>query len=353
MLLDVDIEWLFYLEDLMTYKEIFTFQNLYLAHKKARKSKRHKKDVILFEIDLSNNLYELYKQLNGYTYQISGYHKFLIFEPKEREIQALEYKDRVVQHCLCDNYLMPLLERRLIFDNGACRKGKGTDFSRNRIKGFLRDYFKHHGHTGYYLKCDIKKYFNSISHSHLKNILNKEISQKDIKELLFSIIDSYEYKPGYGIPMGNQTSQCFALLYLDKIDRVIKEKFQIKYYSRYMDDLILIYPSKDYLIEVLKYLDDNLRESFELEFNNKTKIGRIENGITYLGARFYLTSTKKVIMKIDNNKRTNLITKINKKNRNKKNIGSYLGYLKKFNEYKMVRNLFNLKKINKWEVLRK
>lgn len=85
-----------------------------------------------------------------------------------------------------------------------------------------------------------------------------------------------------------------------------------------MDDLILIYPSKDYLIEVLKYLDDNLRESFELEFNNKTKIGRIENGITYLGARFYLTSTKKVIMKIDNNKRTNLITKINKKNRNKK-----------------------------------
>ena len=157
MLLDVDIEWLFYLEDLMTYKEIFTFQNLYLAHKKARKSKRHKKDVILFEIDLSNNLYELYKQLNGYTYQISGYHKFLIFEPKEREIQALEYKDRVVQHCLCDNYLMPLLERRLIFDNGACRKGKGTDFSRNRIKGFLRDYFKHHGHTGYYLKCDIDR----------------------------------------------------------------------------------------------------------------------------------------------------------------------------------------------------
>ena len=100
-----------------------------------------------------------------------------------------------------------------------------------------------------------------------------------------------------GYQWGNQTSQCFALLYLDKIDRVIKEKFQIKYYSRYMDDLILIYPSKDYLIEVLKYLDDNLRESFELEFNNKTKIGRIENGITYLGARFYLTSTKKVIMK--------------------------------------------------------
>ena len=79
MLLDVDIEWLFYLEDLMTYEEIFTFQNLYLAHKKARRNKRHKKDVILFEIDLSNNLYELYKQLNGYTYQISGYHKIFNF----------------------------------------------------------------------------------------------------------------------------------------------------------------------------------------------------------------------------------------------------------------------------------
>lgn len=353
MLLDVQNEWLFYMEDVMTYEEVFTFKNLYLTHKKSRKSKRHKKDVILFEIDLSNNLYELYKQLNGYTYQISRYHKFLIFEPKEREIQALEYKDRVVQHCLCDNYLTPYLERRLIYDNGACGKGKGTDFSRNRIKLFLRDYYKHHECSGYYLKCDIKKYFNSISHVYLKNILDKEISDRKIKNLLFCIIDSYEYTPGHGIPMVNQTSQCFALLYLDRIDRIIKEKFRIKYYSRYMDDLILIYPSKDYLIEVLKYLDDNLRESFELEFNNKTKIGRIENGITYLGARFYLTSTKKVIMKIDNNKRTNLITKINKKNRNKKNIGSYLGYLKKFNEYKMVRNLFNLKKINKWEVLQK
>lgn len=102
----------------MKYDEVFTYKNLYNAHLKARKSKRHKKDVILFEMDLNNNLYELKKKLDDRTYKVSGYNKFIIYEPKRREIQSLNYFYRVVQHCIVDNYLMPLLDRHLIYDNG-------------------------------------------------------------------------------------------------------------------------------------------------------------------------------------------------------------------------------------------
>ena len=98
----------------MTYDEIFTFENLLNAHLKARRGRRNKKDVITFELNLSAELWSLVNRLSNRTYEVSGYHKFNIYEPKEREIQALEYKDRVVQHALCDLYLYPLLSAHFI-----------------------------------------------------------------------------------------------------------------------------------------------------------------------------------------------------------------------------------------------
>ena len=126
----------------MTYDEIFTFENLYNAHKKARLCKQNKKDIIGFELNLSQNLWDLFDRLHDRSYEVSGYNKFTIYEPKKREIQALCYGDRVVQHCLCDNYLYPELTKRFIYDNGACQKGKGTDFALDRLSGFFRDYYK-------------------------------------------------------------------------------------------------------------------------------------------------------------------------------------------------------------------
>lgn len=197
------------MEPLKTYDEVFTFENLYHAHLRARRSKRHKKDVILFETHTGESLASLLKLLRKRTYQVSGYNHFVIYEPKERNIQSLHYYDRIVQHCLVDNYLMPLLERRLIYDNDACRKGKGTDFSRNRVKEFLTKYYRKHGDDGYVIQFDIHHYFPSIDHDVLKEKLSKVIMDKDILCLLFSLIDSYheEDNDKAGLPMGNQTSQ--------------------------------------------------------------------------------------------------------------------------------------------------
>lgn len=282
----------------MTYDEIFTFENLYQAHLKARVCKRNKKDVIKFELNLSENLWELYDRLKDRTYKVSGYNKFVIFEPKRREIQALEYKDRIVQHALCDLYLYPLLTSKFIYDNGGCQKGKGTDFALNRFSGFLRDYFKQNKNEGYILKADIHHFFPTIDHKVLKNKLRKIIIDKDIYNLICGIIDSYNADTGKGIPMGNQTSQLFALYYLDQMDRLVKEKLHIKYYLRYMDDCLLIHESKGYLKWCLRKMEECVEDELMLEFNSKTQIFPIKNGVDFLGFHFYMTDTGKVIRKV-------------------------------------------------------
>lgn len=302
---------------IINYDELFTFENLYQAHLKARKCKRNKKDVINFELNLSQNLWSLCEALKDRTYTISGYNRFTIYEPKKREIQALEYKDRVVQHVLCDLYLYPLLTRRFIYDNCACQKGKGTDFAHKRLSEFMRSYYKEHGENGWMLKADIKQYFPSIDHAILKFLLRKVVEDRDVLSLLFKIIDSYNSDTGKGIPMGNQTSQLFALFYLDKLDRLIKEQLHIKYYTRYMDDCVLICSDKQYLKFCLEKMTDLVEDELKLSFNTKTQIMPIKNGVDYLGFHFYLTDTGKVIRKL----RTKSKTKY--KNRMKKLKADY------------------------------
>ena len=133
-------------------EEMASFDNLYRAHKKCRLGKQDEKATIQFELNLGFELTRLHKQLMNYSYRLGAYHEFTIHDPKERVIQALSYRDRVVQHSLCDNVLQPSVEPKLIYDNSACRKGKGTDFARNRLTGFLRKFYRQYGNSGKLLK---------------------------------------------------------------------------------------------------------------------------------------------------------------------------------------------------------
>lgn len=127
------------------YEKIFNFQNLLKAHKKARRGKQGKREVIEFELNLAQNLCTLSEELKNRTYRIRGYYCFYVYEPKKRTIHTLNYRDRIVQHCLCDEVLEPLFERHLIYDNAACRKGKGTLFAIERLSLFLRRHYRAHG----------------------------------------------------------------------------------------------------------------------------------------------------------------------------------------------------------------
>ena len=119
------------------YEKICDFQNLLNAHRRARCCKQHKKDVVSFELNLTENLWKIKNALDSRSYKVSGYKKFMIFDPKEREIQALSYYDRIIKHVLCDEVLRPFFDKRLIYDNAACRIGKGTHFALGRLTEFL------------------------------------------------------------------------------------------------------------------------------------------------------------------------------------------------------------------------
>ena len=278
------------------YQQLIDFSNVYQAYRQTAKGKHRKTEVIRYETNLHMQLWWLCQRLEFHRYQIGGYHKFMIYDPKEREIQALSFSDRVFQHLLCDNVLMPYLEPRLIYDNAACREGKGTHFVLDRLEKFIREHYRKYGANGYILKFDIRKYFNSIDHEILKKKL-ANFPDEEVKNLLYHIIDSFSYTEGRGLPMGNQSSQWFALYYLDRLDRLIKEKLRIKHYVRYMDDGVLLSPSKKELQECLKQMKELVAED-KIEFNEKTQIFPISQGVDFLGWHLYLTDTGKVIRRL-------------------------------------------------------
>ena len=289
----------------MKLDEIYTFENLYAAHKACRKSKQHRGEVIRFEVDLGKNISEIIKQINSRKYKIGKYRKFILYEPKERLIEALSYKDRVVLMCFCTHVLKPKISKHIIYDNVACQKFKGTDFGLDRLTKFLkREYINNGNNQFYYLKCDISKCFPSINFEVLSNKL-KKIGLSD-DELYMARIFMEKDNPFVGVPLGNLSSQWFALLYLDEIDRLCKETLQIKGYVRYMDDFILIHKDKEYLKYCLKEIEKVCVNNLKLTLNRKTQIGKVSNGIDFLGFRLTLTDTGKVIKKLRSSSKTRI-----------------------------------------------
>lgn len=283
----------------MDVEQIFSFENLYNAYKKCRLSKQHKGEVIRFEMDLSNNLNKLMKKLYSKKYELGNYRKFYIYELKERFIEALPFKDRVVVRCFCDNSLKPKLDKRLIYDNAACRCEKGTLFAINRLHRFMRrEYKKHNRNDFYFLKCDIKKYFQNINHEILFNLLKQVPFSKDELWFIDKTINTKNNNLEKGLPLGNQTSQWYALFYLNKVDRLIKEKYRIKNYIRYMDDMILISSNKDELRMLEHVIKEYCKKNLKLELNSKTMIGKIKNGVDFLGYNHLITPTGKILMKL-------------------------------------------------------
>ena len=288
------------------FDQIISFENLLKAHQRARVGKQHKREVIEFESQLSRNLWQLHYELKYHTYKISGYRKFMIYDPKEREIQAISYKDRIVQHSLCDNLLVPLLENHLIDANCACRVGRGTSYAIKLLRSFMAQHYRKQGATGYFVKLDISKYFPSIDHQILYQKLSRYSFDTDTWWLLQVVIDSYG--SGKGLPMGNQSSQCFALLYLDRIDRIIKEKLRVKHYVRYMDDMILLVSNKYTAQQCLEYISQEIKKE-NISLNAKSQIIKTRNGVDFLGWHFKYSLSGKIVQKVKQQSKKRIFAK--------------------------------------------
>lgn len=338
------------------FNDVCDFGRLLEAHRKAKLGKGCRNEIMSFELELIFNIMSLKTELESKTYKISGYNRFKVYEPKEREIMSLSYRDRVVQHSLCDNAIGPYLDKRLDYDNAACRKGKGTHFALDRLKTFLREAYNKWGRDYYILKCDIRKYFYNIDHNILKDMLYPCIEDEDIKWLLDVIIDSTP--GGVGIPIGNMTSQWFAVFYLDIMDRFIRTELKIPYYTRYMDDFVLIHPDKEYLRECRRRLEVFLKEKLRLEMNEKTQIIPAKNGVDYLGFHSYITETGKVIRKIRRNSKSKMNRKIKKFNKLyqedkisyeqiRQSTASWLGHAKHGNTYNLRKSMMKKLRLKK------
>lgn len=234
-----------------------------------------------------------------------------------------------------------------IKDNYASQVGKGTQFGLERLEGFMRRFYRVRGVDGWVLKCDISKYFYNIKHDALKSLIRKYISDPDCLWLLDMIIDSTE--GNVGIPIGNQSSQIFALLYLSSLDHMVKEKLGIKFYGRYMDDFYLIHEDKEYLRYCWKEIERHVNE-LGLSLNAKTNIYPLKNGIDFLGFHSYLTESGAVIRKVRRKSKNNARRRLTKMRglletgkitpeKVEQSYKSWRGHASKGNCYHLIRNM--------------
>ena len=214
------------------------------AHYRAKQHKTYKTEVIQYELNLENNITNLVNNLKDGTYHLGKYFTFKIFEPKERYIQALPYKDRIVHQWYVEEFIKPYIVPKFVHTTFACLTGKGTHKATEEVQKQMRIYKRNFGDF-WILKCDIKKFFYSINPCILFNIMKRYIEDPKLLYLTqILIFNGPINKQQLGIPIGNYTSQFFANIYLNELDQYIKRELKLKYYTRYMDDFVLILKTK-------------------------------------------------------------------------------------------------------------
>lgn len=266
------------------FQAICSFENLYSAYLKARRRKRYKAAVLNFTYRLEENLMKIKEELESQSYKHGAYVAFQVVDQKKRTVKASPFKDRVVHHALC-NVIEPILDKAFIYDSYACRKGKGTHFGADRITKILR---KYRNRKMYALKCDVRKYFESIDHEILLEMVGRKIGDEKVMWLIREIIESDCSEPGKGIPIGNLTSQLFANVYLDRLDSFVKHKLRIRHYFRYVDDFVILHESKLELRRIKQQIEEFLSERLKLELHKKKQnIFPVSNGVDFLGYRIF------------------------------------------------------------------
>jgi len=262
------------------YLNIHSTTNLTIALRRALRGKRKKSAAIRFLSDCRKNIRQLQERLASRTWFPGNYNTFTIHEPKERLITAAPFEDRIAHHAVM-NIVEPYFERFSINDSYACRKGKGLHKAIGRAMMYQKSF-------PWFLKLDIRKYFDSIDHAILKSLLDRRFKDPLLLELFTKIIDSAAATPGRGLPIGNLTSQHFANFYLGHLDHYIKDDLGMKAYVRYMDDFCVWGCSKEQLREVQSKIEHFLANRLLLRLKHTaTCLFPVRYGLPFLGFRLF------------------------------------------------------------------
>jgi RNA-directed DNA polymerase len=320
------------------YYKHLNYDAIYNAYLRARVNKRNKKEILLFELDLETNLMNILNSLRNNTYKMGKYHEFKIYEPKERIIHSLPFKDRIVHQWYIYEFIKPYIMSRLIINTYACINKRGTHKCVLDTQKMMRK-MNINNKNYYVLKIDIKKFFYSIDKDLLFNIMSKYITDKYILNLTkIFIYDGYSK----GIVIGNYVSQWFANIYLNELDKYLKEELKIKYYTRYCDDGILLLNNKLEAKEVLKKINIFVNSKLHLELNNKTRYFPNKLGINYCGYQIF---NDYILLRVRSKKKIRQTIKLYEEGKIdyakylvKKN--SWLGHAKRSDSYNLINKLF-------------
>ena len=347
------------------YQSMISYNEIISVYNKLKSSTKNKKEVIDFSLNLNQNLLDILRKLNNRCYSFGNYRIFLIREPKYRLIMSEKMSDKIVNH-LFTKVCLECLKNSLVSMNVATRKNKGSKEAYNLFIKYINK-LMYKSKDIYVLKIDISKYFYNINHEILLNMVKEKIKDKEIisflsyildstnseyvnndirrvisnekfrvskknisefeKKKLYSELDSIPiYKSGYGLPIGNYSSQILAVFYLNKVDHFIKEVLGCKNYIRYMDDLVIIDTDYNKLKEYKKIITKEI-EKYDLKVNEKSSIFKIRSGVNFLGYNFKVR--KGIVIRY----RTDTIKRVNRRLRNLK-VYNYEMYLKSYASYK-------------------
>ena len=325
---------------------------LFRAWDVFKSDKKNKLDVMDFELNLEKNIFNLYRDLKNGTYKHGAYKGFWIHDPKLRRIHKATVRDRVLHHAIF-KVLNPIFEPTFTPNSFSCRIGKGTHKGMKKLAEMLRTVSQNNTRQCYALKCDIRKFFDSIDHTVLIGILERRIKDGKVMNLMREIVGSFETNKRNlfdrrGVPIGNLTSQIFANIFMNEFDQFVKHELKVKYYARYTDDFIIVFTDKRYLKNLIPAIQDFLETKLCLELHpKKVHITKHIRGVDFLG---YVILHEHI--KLRTKTRQRIFRKL-KENVNRYKSGqiseltlhsslkSYLGVLSHANAYKLGEELQN------------
>ena len=367
------------------FDQITSLENLFTAWDEFKSDKLKKKDALAFEWSLENNILELHRDLKYHKYRHGVYTAFTITDPKQRKIHKAIVLDRILHHAIF-RVLNPLFEPTFISNSFSCRVRKGSHKGINTLAGALNTVSKNHRKPCFALKCDIKKFFDSVDHQILLDMIKYKIKDLDLHCLIKGIIGSFwipdqvrndtqldlfgrslhprlecrgvEMTPirerenkntsQRGIPIGNLTSQLFANIYMNEFDQFVKHKLKIQHYCRYTDDFVIVSDNRSYLENLLPEIQSFLSDKLKLELHpNKVSICKIRRGIDFLGYvilphyRRLRTKTKNRIFKKLKLRVVEYKAGLISEETLRQSLNSFLGVLSHSNSHELRQELLN------------
>ena len=338
---------------------MFTAEEVFQAYYDCRQNKRNSQSQIDFEINMERNLIRLTNELNSGDYRIGRSIVFVITYPKCREVWAAQFRDRVVHHVLY-NRVSDYFHRRFINDSYACIPGRGNLYGASRLEKFMRSATQNWQHKAYFLQADLKNFFVSIDKNILFSIISRHPLLEETLYLLRYILfhdatkdpilncskEKFDLVPKHkqlgasedkGLPIGNLSSQFFANIYLNELDKYVKHGLKAKRYGRYVDDLFLISTDMNYLNDCFSKMCDFVEHDLKIEFHpNKTSRNTLDKGVNFCG--YVVKPYRKYVRRRSTNAML-CVSKSKQKNDDfdkwKERINSYLSLCRHADTYKL------------------